>query len=101
MKKKENIGLYSLSPCSIGFICCSTSKLTLIQLLCVCMCAQLCPTLCNLIDCSLPDFSVHGILQARILEQVDVSYPGIELASLVLAGEFFTTAPPGKPSLIG
>ena len=25
------------------------------------------PTLCNLVDCSLPGFSVHGILQARIL----------------------------------
>ena len=31
---------------------------------------QLCPTLCDPIDCSLPDSSVHGILQARILEWV-------------------------------
>ena len=30
--------------------------------------AQLCPMLCDLIDCSLPGSSVHGILQARILE---------------------------------
>ena len=90
-------GLYSLSLCSVGFICCSTSKLTLIQLLHVCTCAQLCPTLCNRIDCSLPDFSVHGIFQAGILEQVDISYPGITLASLVLAGGFFTTVPPGSP----
>ena len=29
---------------------------------------QLCPTLCDPMDCSLPDSSVHGILQARILE---------------------------------
>ena len=41
--------------------------------LCVCVCvcvlvAQSCPTLCNPIKCSLPDFSVHGILWARILE---------------------------------
>ena len=28
---------------------------------------QLCPTLCNLTDCSLPGSSVHGILQARTL----------------------------------
>ena len=28
--------------------------------------AQLCPTLCNLMDCSLPGSSVHGVLQARI-----------------------------------
>ena len=29
---------------------------------------QLCPTLCNPMDCSPPGSSVHGILQARILE---------------------------------
>ena len=29
---------------------------------------QSCPTLCNPIDCSPPGSSVHGILQARILE---------------------------------
>ena len=29
---------------------------------------QLCLTLCNPTDCNLPGFSVHGILQARILE---------------------------------
>ena len=28
------------------------------------------PTLCKPLDCSPPDSSVHGILQARILEQV-------------------------------
>ena len=35
-----------------------------------CSDAQLCPTLCDPVDCSLPDSSVHGILQARILEWV-------------------------------
>ena len=30
--------------------------------------AQLCPTLCDPMDCSLPGSSVHGIFQARILE---------------------------------
>ena len=30
--------------------------------------AQLCPTLCNPMDCSLPGSSVHGIFQARVLE---------------------------------
>ena len=29
---------------------------------------QSCPTLCDPIDCSLPGFSVHGILQATVLE---------------------------------
>ena len=30
--------------------------------------AQSCPTLSNLMDCSLPGSSVHGIFQARALE---------------------------------
>ena len=30
--------------------------------------AQLCPTLSDPMDCSLPDSSVHGIFQARVLE---------------------------------
>ena len=34
------------------------------------VCAQSCPTLCDLRDCSPPGSSVHGILQARILERV-------------------------------
>ena len=29
---------------------------------------QSCPTLCDPMDCSLPGFSLHGILQARTLE---------------------------------
>ena len=36
--------------------------------------AQSCPTLCDPMDCSLPGSSVHGILQARILEWVAVSF---------------------------
>ena len=33
--------------------------------------------LCNPMDCSLPGSSVHGIFQAKILEWVAISYPGI------------------------
>ena len=36
----------------------------------LCVCAQLCPTLCDPIDSSLPGSSDHGIFQARILEWV-------------------------------
>ena len=32
--------------------------------------------LCNLMDCSLPGSSVHGIFQARILEWVVISFSG-------------------------
>jgi len=35
---------------------------------------QLCPTLCDPIDCSLPGSSIHGIFQARILEWVAISF---------------------------
>ena len=35
---------------------------------------QSCLILCNLVDCSSPDSSVHGILQARILEWVAISF---------------------------
>ena len=36
--------------------------------------AQSCPTLWDAVDCSLPGFSVHGILQARILEWITISF---------------------------
>ena len=35
---------------------------------------QSCLTLCDPVDCSPPDSSVHGILQARILEWVAISF---------------------------
>ena len=40
----------------------------------MCSVAKLCPTLCNPMDYSLPDSSVHGIFQARILEWVVISF---------------------------
>ena len=36
--------------------------------------AQSCLTLCNPVDCSAPGSSIHGILQARILEWVAISF---------------------------
>ena len=44
---------------------------------CVCVHAkllQVCPTLCDHMDCSLPGSSVHGILQAKILEWVAILF---------------------------
>ena len=35
---------------------------------------QLCLILCDPMDCNLSGSSVHGILQARILEWVDISF---------------------------
>ena len=60
---------------------------------------QSCPALCDPMDCSPPGSSVHGILQARVLEWVDIFYPGFEPTSLgspALAGRIFTTAPPSR-----
>ena len=36
--------------------------------------AKLSPTLCDPMDCSLPGSSVHGILQARILEWIAIPF---------------------------
>ena len=63
---------------------------------CVCLVAQLCQTLCNPTDCNLPGSSVHGILQARILEWV--AFPSSRGSSAPsdwtqvshIAGRFFT-----------
>ena len=39
-----------------------------------CLHARLCRTLCNPVSCNPPGSSVHGILQARILEWVGISF---------------------------
>ena len=36
--------------------------------------AQLCPTLSDPMDCSLPGSSVHGIFQARVLEWAAIAF---------------------------
>ena len=69
----------------------------------VCVCAQSCPTLCHPMDCSPPGSSVHGIFQARILEQVAISYSRGSSQSRdqtrvsCIGRGFLTTVPPGKP----
>ena len=40
----------------------------------LCSVAQLCPALCDPMDCSLPGSAVHEIFQARIPEWVAISY---------------------------
>ena len=74
--------------------------------MCACSVAQLYPTLCDPMDCSPQSSSVHGILQARILNMLpfptpgDLPDPGIKPRSFVspaLVSRFFTTVPLGKP----
>ena len=58
--------------------------------------SQLCLTLCNPMECSLAGSSVHGILQARIVEWVAISYsrgsswPRDQTQVSCIAGRFFT-----------
>ena len=62
--------------------------------------AQSCPTLCHPVG-----YTIHGILQARILERVDflrdLPNPGIKLRSLTLQVDSLPTEPPGKPNNTG
>ena len=47
--------------------------------------AQLCPTLCNSMDYSLPGSSIHGIFQARVLEWGAIAFsnfPSMSILSL-------------------
>ena len=80
---------------------------------------QSCPTL-ESVDCSSPGSSVHGILQARILEWIAIPFsrgsggtsrgpegsegsegqegsPGVELGSPILQADSLPSEPPGKP----
>ena len=63
--------------------------------------AQSYSTLCNLMYCSPPDFSVHGILQARILEWVAISFSREssqtrdQTRSPALQGDSLPSEPPG------
>ena len=71
----------------------------------VCSVAQLCPILCNPMDCSLPGTSVHGISQAVILECVnhfllhEIFPKQYRTCVYCIASEFFTPESPGKPHI--
>ena len=41
--------------------------------------AQSCPTLSDPMDCSLPGSSIHGILQARVLEWGAIAFESLKL----------------------
>ena len=42
--------------------------------------AQSCPTLSDPMDCSLPDSSVHGIFQARVLECGAIAFSAMDMS---------------------
>ena len=63
----------------------------------VCVCVQLCPILCDPMDCSSPGSSDHGVEFSRQEYWSGLPFPtpgalAMSLASPVLAGGFFTTS---------
>ena len=76
------------------------------MLSCMCSVDKLCPTLCDPMDCSPSGSFVRDFPRQEYWSELpfpspgDLLNPGTEpmfLASPVLAGGFFTTAPPRKP----
>ena len=71
--------------------------------------AQLCLTLCDPVNCSLPGSSVHGILQVRVVEWVTIPFSTGSSQGLLncrdwiqvsqIAGGFFTIWATRKPFL--
>ena len=65
--------------------------------------AQSCLILCDPMDHSSPGSSVHGLLQARILEGTAIPFsrgfpdPGIEPGSPALQADSLLSEPPRKP----
>ena len=49
--------------------------------------AQSCPTFIDLMDCSLPGSSVHGIFQARVLEWGAIAFSEYGMLDLILIGK--------------
>ena len=85
------------SAISSTLLCCAVLHLV----------TQSCLILCNPMNCSPPDSSVHGILQARILEWVAMfssrgsSQSRDRTQVSRIEGIFFTTEPQGNPKNTG
>ena len=68
-----------------------------------CLVAKSYPALCNPMGCSPPGSSVQEFSRQEHWSGLpfptpgNLPDPGIKLVSPALAGEFFTTKPPGKP----
>ena len=88
------------------------SHLSCLLTMCMCVCVCVCVwerlsrvRLCDPMNCRLPGFPVHGILQARILEWIAIPFsrgsPWPRDWTLVscIAGSFFTTWAIGKSLL--
>jgi len=77
---KNDLAIHNMQTCSKES-CLNIQSFPRFEWLWPCVCVpaqllQLCPTLWNPEDCSLPGSSVHGIIPARILEWVAISSAG-------------------------
>ena len=63
--------------------------------------AQLCPTLSDLMDCSLPGSSVHGIFQARVLEWGAIAFSTAAAAAKSLRSCLTPVFLPGESQGLG
>ena len=105
----EHIGMYDVYPCVCVHTCVYMDK-------CVYMCIHTwthmhtgvlvthpCLIVCDPMECSLPGSSVHGILQARILDRVAIPSPGdlpdleIKPGCPALQADSLPSEHPGKP----
>ena len=66
---------YPLRDCpqEMKFLCSYKSEVT-----------QSCPTLCDLMDCSLKGSSVHGLFQARVLEWGAIAFSRVYFLVILL-----------------
>ena len=94
------IRVYSLSYC----LCGAQQIFIKYFIFCVfCVSDSACLILCDTINCSLPHSSIHGVLQARILEWIAMpfsrgsSWPRDQTQVSCIADRFFTTWAQGKP----
>ena len=69
----------------------------------LCLVSQLCPTLCNPVDCSLPGSSVHGDSPGKnrsglpLTSPEDLPNPGIEHGSPALQADSLPLSHQGSP----
>ena len=103
---KHCIAKISQTTCISGIRMHKYTSLILRKVDCVCSVTRSCSTLCDPKNCSPPRSSVYGILQARILEWVAISFSRLSSQSRdqtrvscvsCIARGFFTTEPLGKP----
>ena len=81
--------------CRVSF-CCTTVCISYV----VVLATQLCPTLCDPMDCSLLGSSVHGILQARMLEWISSVYHYIPSLWRAAGDRSYSYTLDGRPGLL-